>query len=482
VTAGAFVGVDVHVARADELDQAGALTAEAYHADRLLDPEDEYETELRDAERRAREAVLLVATVAAHPRGSEPGARPGSDGAWVDGAGLAGAGLDGAGSDDADSTVAVAGTDAAEVVVGTLTLAPYGTSYAEAAEPGEVELRMLAAAPEARHRGIAERLVVTALREAVAGGARRVVLSTLTEMVVAQRLYARLGFVPAPARNWGHEGIVLHVLTWEPPAAPGVLVESGTWAPAATEVVDGWRLGLSDGFTRRANSVLPLGTPADLAATLGRVEARYAAAGQPVVLRVCSAAPAGLRPLLAARGYTEVAATDVLVRDLAGPAGREPGSASSARGSAPGTAAGPRSFPGVRVVVAERPDDAWLDGWLGVKASGHAVDRDVARRIVTGSPAHYLTAVRDSGAEIHPIGVLRAAFAEDWVGLSCLAVTPEARRRGIGRLLTRSALRSAADRGARRAFLQVEAANRGAADLYATEGFQPAERYAYWQR
>lgn len=477
MTAGAFAGVDVHVARADELDQAGALTAEAYHADRLLDPEDEYETELRDAERRSREAVLLVATVAAHPRGSEPGERLGADGTTG-----GSAEPDDAGSTEVDSTTAGTGTDAAEVVVGTVTLAPYGTSYAEAAEPGEVELRMLAVAPEARHRGIAERLVVAALREAVAGGARRVVLSTLTEMVVAQRLYARLGFVPAPGRDWGHEGIVLHVLTWEPPAAPGVLVESGTWTPAATEVVDGWRLGLSDGFTRRANSALPLGTPADLAATLGRVEARYAAAGQLSVLRVCSAAPAGLRPLLAARGYTEVAATDVLVRDLTRPAEWEPGSASSPHGSTRGPDAGPRSVPGVRVVVAERPDDAWLDAWLEVKAGGHAVDREVARRVVTGSPALYLTAVSDRGADVDPIGVLRAAFAEDWVGLSCLVVTPEARRRGIGRLLTRSALRSAADRGARRAFLQVEAVNRGAADLYATEGFQPAERYAYWQR
>ncbi|WP_282946333.1 GNAT family N-acetyltransferase [Cellulomonas endometrii] len=423
-----MTGVRVRVARPDEYDQAGALTAEAYRADGLLALDEEYETELRDAAQRAREAVLLVATVPADPDAPGSGSAPA----------------------------------APEVVVGTITLAPYGTSYAEIAEPGELELRMLAVAPEARRRGVAERLMTAALREAVARRARRVVLSTLDEMAAARRLYDRLGLVAAPARDWAHESIAVRVLTWEPPAAPGALVEAATWVPAATEVVDGWRLGLSGGFTRRANSVLPLGAPADVRATLARVEERYAAAGQPSVVRVCSAAPPGLADVLAERGYASVAATDVLVRDLA---------------AAP--PAEVHTGPDVRVRVGDRPDDAWLAGWLDVKAAGRAVDHGVARRVLTGSAALYLTATAPDGAVL---GVLRAALAEDWTGLSCLVVAPAARRRGLGRLLTRAALRATADRGARRAFLQVEVANHGAADLYAGEGFGPSERYAYWQR
>jgi ribosomal protein S18 acetylase RimI-like enzyme len=409
--------VQVRVARPEDHDQAGALTAEAYHADGLLVTDPEYADELRDAARRAREAVLLVATV--------PG-------------------------------------DAGEVVLGTLTLAPYGTSYAEIAEPGELELRMLAVAPEARRRGVAERLVAAALREAVARRARGVVLSTRPAMASARRLYDRLGFVPAPDRDWAHEHVVLETLTWTPPVAPGVLVEAATWVPATTEVVDGWRVGLSGGFTRRANSALPLGTPADLDATLDRVEARYAEAGQAAVVRVCSAATSGLADVLAARGYTERAVTDVLVRDLV--------ALPPARVTAP---------EGVRVVVADRPDAAWLDGWLGVKTHGHPVDAELAQQVLLGSPALYLAAVGPDGSVR---AVLRAALADGWTGLSCLAVAEDARRRGLGRLLTRAGLRVAAERGARRAFLQVETANQGAADLYAAEGFRPAERYAYWER
>ncbi|WP_158374630.1 GNAT family N-acetyltransferase [Cellulosimicrobium cellulans] len=246
------------------------------------------------------------------------------------------------------------------------------------------------------------------------------------------------------------------------PVPPGVLVEAATWRPAATRDVDGWRLGLSGGFTRRANSALPLATPEDLDATLGRVEAVYAAAGQPSVVRVCSDAPEGLAAALATRGYAERAVTDVLVRDLAA--------------LPPEHVAAP---PALRVDVADAPDDAWLAGWLGVKAGGGTVDAATARAVVAGSPALYLTAADADGATL---GVLRAALEGGWTGLSCLMVARGARRRGLGRLLTRLGLRAAADRGATRAFLQVEAANAGAADLYAAEGFRPAERYAYWER
>jgi len=416
------------VARGAEVADAGALTAEAYLADRLVDATDSYADELRDAERRAREATLLVALL---PRAQD--------------------------SDDL-------------VVVGTITLAPYGTSYAEVAEPGELEIRMLAVAPEARRRGIAELLVSAALREAVAARARRVVLSTLDSMEPAQRLYKRLGFVAVPERDWGHVEVHLRVHTWTPPDAPGALIETATWPPARVVDVDGWRVGLSGGLTRRANSVLPLGVPADLGAALDRVEDLYAQAGQPSIMRVCRAATPGLDALLDARGYVVMARTDVLVRELDGME-RPHGSVRTPDGA-------------VRVAVTDRPDDGWLAAWSGSKsrlhATGAAAEADelslrLARTVLGGAPALYLTATDPTGL----VGIVRAAFAQEWVGLSCLVVASSARRRGLGRALTVRVLDEAAQRGARRAFLQVEAENTGAAALYTGLGFQPAERYAY---
>jgi len=452
----------VRVARGRQVADAGALTAEAYLADRLVDATDAYAEELRDAEQRSREATLLVALL---PRG----ARDTSTAGTVDGSATRAA-------EAAARTVDAAEPDDDLVVVGTVTLAPYGTSYAEVAEPGELEIRMLAVAPEARRQGIAELLVGAALREAVAGGARRVVLSTLDSMESARRLYGRLGFVAVPERDWDHAVVHLRVHTWTPPDAPGALVEQATWPPARVVDVDGWRVGLSGGLTRRANSLLPLGVPADVDASLDRVEALYAEVGQPTVVRVCRAATPGLTERLDGRGYAVVARTDVLVRAVDGDT-RAGHLAAATR-----TDAGP-----VRVSLADRPGDAWLGLWSGAKsrlhASGSAAQDDgtslaLARTVLGGAPAVYLLATDADG----PVGVIRAAFAEDWVALSCLVVAPHARRRGLGRALTLRALDEAAGRGARRAFLQVEADNTGAAALYAGLGFQPAERYLYRER
>lgn len=242
--------------------------------------------------------------------------------------------------------------------------------------------------------------------------------------------------------------------------APGTAVEVGTWRPVESAEVDGWVLGFSGGFTRRANSVVPWQAPADPVAAIEAVEAAYAARGLPSVVRVdASARPGDLDSLLAGRGYAAVAATRVMARTV------------DVAPEVPGT-------PDARIDVADRPDDPWLVGWLDVKAAGRAVDTDLARAVVAGSPALYLTARDDVGVT----AVVRAALAGDWVGLSCLMVAPRARRRGLAGLLSARALAEAATRGARRAFLQVEATNAPAAALYAGLGFVVVDEYHYRER
>ena len=318
-----MTGAVVRVAAGAQVADAGALTAEAYLADRLVDASDSYADELRDAERRAREATLLVALI-------PPG--------------------EGDGANDRDDDL---------VVVGTVTLAPYGTSYAEVAEPGELEIRMLAVAPEARRRGIAELLVSAALREAVAGGATRVVLSTLDSMEAAQRLYQRLGFVAVPERDWGHVEVHLRVHTWTAPDAPGALVESATWPPARVVDVDGWRVG----SVRRADPPRqqrpaarhPARRHGDARPGRGALRGRGAALDRARVPRV-AAGPG--RPARAARLRGDV------------PDRRAGAGARRARTS-------PRRRPHGRRTGAGRrsrtdPDDAWLAAWSGSKARLHA--------------------------------------------------------------------------------------------------------------
>ena len=137
-----------------ELPAVGALTFDAYAADSLLTAEDGYADELRDAAARAREAELYVAV------------------------------------------------DADESLLGTVTFCPAGSSYQEVAGPGEGEFRMLAVAPAARGRGIAEALVRMCVERSEELGYDALVLSSMPNQRRAHRLYARVGFRRTPELDW----------------------------------------------------------------------------------------------------------------------------------------------------------------------------------------------------------------------------------------------------------------------------------------
>lgn len=163
--------VHIRAARPEEYAEVGALTAEAYRADGLLDADDEhpanpaYEGRLRDAAARAREAELWVAA-------------------------------------DTDGTL-----------LGTVTWCPPGSPWRELSRSGnQAEFRMLAVAPAGRRRGLARALVGACLDRARRDAMTEVVIWSHPRMLGAHILYTRLGFErahdldgsPAPGVHlWG---------------------------------------------------------------------------------------------------------------------------------------------------------------------------------------------------------------------------------------------------------------------------------------
>ncbi|ARQ72199.1 GNAT family N-acetyltransferase [Streptomyces marincola] len=170
--------ITVRAAAPAELDAAGALVADTYLADGLLDlgPDDPYLADLRDARTRAAHAEVLVAT---EPTGEETPRGP-------------------------------------HGLLGCVTFVGAGGPFAEVAGPGEAEFRMLAVTRAARGRGVGEALVRACLLRARRAGARRVVISSQSRMHTAHRLYGRLGFVRAPERDWEPlPGLRLHAFALE---------------------------------------------------------------------------------------------------------------------------------------------------------------------------------------------------------------------------------------------------------------------------
>jgi len=143
----------VRPARVEELDAAGDLVLRAYLDDALLEPHDSYCDQLRDATNRARDSEVLVATVG-------------------------------------------------DTLAGTVTWCPPPSSHREVARTGEGEIRGLGVAAPFRGRGIGEQLVRACVQRAGEAELGAVALCTAEQMHAARRIYARLGFVRTPARDW----------------------------------------------------------------------------------------------------------------------------------------------------------------------------------------------------------------------------------------------------------------------------------------
>src|SRR5438445_2080322 len=146
--------MEIREVRAGEYERAGQIVVDAYRSVPNFPLDEDYAAELASVERRAKEAMVLVA---------------------------------------------VAGDE----LVGCVTYVPDdGSPLAELLENDEAGVRMLATAASRWGRGIGEALVVACIDRAVSAGRRALLLHSATQMEAAHRLYERLGFVRAPERDW----------------------------------------------------------------------------------------------------------------------------------------------------------------------------------------------------------------------------------------------------------------------------------------
>ena len=114
-----------------------------------------------------------------------------------------------------DGELLVAVDDTGQVL-GAVTFALAGTPYAQLAQDGEAEFRMLAVDPAAQGRGVGEALTRACLARAAAVGCAAVVICTRDFAKAAQRLYDRLGFRREPALDWSPEpGVLLLGLRYQ---------------------------------------------------------------------------------------------------------------------------------------------------------------------------------------------------------------------------------------------------------------------------
>jgi len=156
--------ITVRPAREDDLEDVARISTEAYAAAGQLDPGSAYGDVLADAAARRDSAVLLVAERAGR-------------------------------------------------IVGTVTICPEGSPFAEIGRHGEVEFRFLAVDPAAWRSGVADALIEACEDQARSAHAERLAICVRDTNTGAAEMYERRGFTRMPDRDWTPvPGVNLHAL------------------------------------------------------------------------------------------------------------------------------------------------------------------------------------------------------------------------------------------------------------------------------
>ncbi len=227
------------------------------------------------------------------------------------------------------------------------------------------------------------------------------------------------------------------------------------WPALETRDVAGWRLRLSGGYTKRANSINALERGAQVdGRTLDGLEAAFRERHQRPAWRLTPLAPPAIEELLAGRGYRPIERSLLQVCPLR-----------------PSFAAAPE------VVIQPAPSTAWIEAFC-TYSPVRPEHRDTMRRMLASiaAPAGFAF-VEEAG---QPMAMAIGAAQGDHMGLFDVLVMPQARRRGLARKVTESLYAWAWRHGARFAYLQVVATNEAAMPLYAAQGFRTVYDYEYF--
>ncbi|MEV0093602.1 GNAT family N-acetyltransferase [Streptomyces sp. NPDC050738] len=240
-------------------------------------------------------------------------------------------------------------------------------------------------------------------------------------------------------------------------------VTARAWQPVESERLGEWELRAAAGFTRRANSVLPLGDPGrPLGEALGCVREWYEARGLPPYIQLATGAE-GTQELLGAEltahGWSSEVSALVRIAALA-PIGDLDADVS-------------------RVRLSRSVDEAWLSRYKRFGTPGPEV-----LKVIGSGPSTWFATVPAAVPAAEgdtPAAIGRCVVDGRWAGFMAIEVAPAARRQGLAKAVMAALARRALDEGASAAWLQVEDDNIGARALYDGMGFQTHHTYHHFR-
>lgn len=230
--------------------------------------------------------------------------------------------------------------------------------------------------------------------------------------------------------------------------------------PAASIQYDGsWQIRLTAGHpSRRLNSVNPL-DPSDHTDIEGRIERaarRFRSYGRPLVFRLSPLAPPQLTQHFDWAGWQRLDETCVMMADIVDLA-----------------------IDDTLDHLPVRDIGRFVEAAIAVQGRDHDLKAGLTEVLGSIRPPTGLFVLEEPG--IGPVSTALCVHDNDLAGIFEMATRSDQRRLGFGRTVVMTALRWARLRGAERAWLQVEAGNTAAIELYRGFGFQEVYRYVYRQ-
>ncbi|MER6348518.1 GNAT family N-acetyltransferase [Streptomyces sp. NPDC001595] len=235
-------------------------------------------------------------------------------------------------------------------------------------------------------------------------------------------------------------------------------ISARAWRPVESERLGDWELRAAAGFTRRANSVLPLGDPGmPLDDALSAVRRWYGDRGLPAYVQTATGAE-GTEELLSARlaerGWVREVTAELWIGSLAPVADRD--------------------VP-AEVLLSRTADEAWLARYQR-KGLG-----EVALRVLGSGPSVWFASVPGESPDAPPAAIGRCVVDGRWAGFAAVEVDPALRRRGLATAVVTALAGRALEEGASAAWLQVETDNAGARAMYGRLGFAAHHAYHHYR-
>jgi len=224
-----------------------------------------------------------------------------------------------------------------------------------------------------------------------------------------------------------------------------------TWPADEIKEIGKWRLRISDGFTMRANSVLPTGAAPfgdpnlDLSKAVDEVVKIYQEKDLTPTFTLPLPLYEELDNYLAGLGWKVKIGAEYLVNDIPDNLDLE--------------------SVDFQIVITSEPTPEWL-----ALQSDHPLER-----IMRNYPAHYAEIKFDN----QTVAIGRIATSGKWSLATRVFVKPEFRGKGIGALLMRALMAAAKGDGATKVGLQVDSENGAGLALYKSMGFRFHHFYNY---